>query len=976
MPNENKSVQVYDLRADRLITPDVSSLPPPVTPKVGDLPLRSSGWKAFERLMVAVVRDVHGWKDVREYGVHGQNQHGIDLFGYVDAGTEAAHSDMRVLTCQCKDVAEFNARDLREVVEKFKKGYRPFGSTYLAVAVSCDVNSTPIQEELHELRLKNPDLTIELWGHRQICEQLEDENRIVRRFFGEEWERAFCTYSDLTRTVDRNSSHTRKIMLDYLSRAEEASLDRLVSRWLATGIGDGIALELAGDRDVGAYPTLLEAVRTPGFHLVSGDFGSGKSVTAERVHQLDIRDCRDGDLDFIPVRTEARAIKESVEEFCQEIRSSLSIDPATPVRLVIDGLDEAGPVRAHEILASARAYCLIRTTCRILATSRHGVAAPQADYLQPQPILSLDEADALITRVAGVRHFSYGRSEAVLDAVRRPLFALIAASLTRSGRDLPRSAGGFLDELVNQALAIHGYSIHDLRQPLKTLARLMVEQRTSVIAVGELDDSVPLADIIQTRLVIKEGRSIKFALPIIEQYFAGLVLLDADLVGQLLGDLSALERWRPGLVLAVTVGSWAKITDILHLLSRNHPGLAAWIVEEAVPNRPGESDVPLPSSIEVARRISHGLQGWHGGFESVFRLLGLCDDNDQLVIVGARSLPNRMTVALRHRLPADDHAYEVLPEDFGFWSANSDWFMAGSDGAVATTYSAWPWHTSLRWVKSCLEHIVKHPTAIANVAASSAKEFNWLLARTLVDEAGRANHAPIEIRRLLDTIEYWLHEMDRHNYRSIGLGRRPTLNLNRAILLEFAQRLHVQEQLSDSVHRPYVVPDNLTGRGRWVWNLYSPANMHILCKQVFAAALSIYDNICRKLLPKVAPTLGLGSILPVAVNGVLELSNQPDYEGAPTVGYSMVPLPPGSELAVNIEIGSLPSWNDNSYFHNWKRAVSMFRPESAGWSRSTYSEWAFSAYKEQPATRLALRWLGHDLYQLHLLESNLHIDED
>src|SRR5205809_505078 len=73
--------QLHGIRAELLSPPD--SLPaPPLDPLAEQLPLRELPWKSFERLMVKMSTSVLGWSDVQEYGRPGQNQAGIDLFGF------------------------------------------------------------------------------------------------------------------------------------------------------------------------------------------------------------------------------------------------------------------------------------------------------------------------------------------------------------------------------------------------------------------------------------------------------------------------------------------------------------------------------------------------------------------------------------------------------------------------------------------------------------------------------------------------------------------------------------------------------------------------------------------------------------------------------------------------------------------------------------------------------------------------------
>jgi hypothetical protein len=149
-----------------------------------------------------------------------------------------------------------------------------------------------------------------------------------------------------------------------------------------------------------------------------------------------------------------------------------------------------------------------------------------------------------------------------------------------------------------------------------------------------------------------------------------------------------------------------------------------------------------------------------------------------------------------------------------------------------------------------------------------------------------------------------------------------------------------------------------------------------LCKQVFEASLGIYTDICSTYLAALTPTLGLGSLLPVKMVGILELSVDEGYEGHPTLGYGAVPLPSGQASFVSISAGALPRWGEsNSIFEEVRPAVARYRPEAQGWADTGYTESEFSAYKERPATHMALKWIHEDLKRLNLVKDHFPHDE-
>lgn len=150
------------------------------------------GWDRFEKLILALSRSMLGLRgiDMRRYGVPGQAQHGIDL-----AGREP---DNRYTVIQCKEYQDFSAADLREAVEKFANGIRPYDAYRFIVATSHSTQSTQVADALLELQDEYVnDLKIELWGADEINDQLRSQAGIVARFWTRETANDFCTGAPL-----------------------------------------------------------------------------------------------------------------------------------------------------------------------------------------------------------------------------------------------------------------------------------------------------------------------------------------------------------------------------------------------------------------------------------------------------------------------------------------------------------------------------------------------------------------------------------------------------------------------------------------------------------------------------------------------------------------------------------------------------------------------------------------------------------
>ncbi|MBM7775275.1 hypothetical protein JOD54_005479 [Actinokineospora baliensis] len=110
--------------------------------------------------------------------------------------------------------------------------------------------------------------------------------------------------------------------------------------------------------------------------------------------------------------------------------------------------------------------------------------------------------------------------------------------------------------------------------------------------------------------LISKGRVLAFALPVLEQYFAGRAILRSGDVTAFAGELTALARWRHGLALAVSTGGWDQVAGILDTLSRTAPGVAVWVPQAIHAGLLDRVRLRVAPSLEAARRLRRGLTGW------------------------------------------------------------------------------------------------------------------------------------------------------------------------------------------------------------------------------------------------------------------------------------------------------------------------------------------------------------------------------
>jgi len=182
MATKHKRVE---LPAADLRTPVIDALAAPESKDPSTLPFRSRSWSDFERILLQYAEHVDGLRSVRIYGVPGQAQHGIDLYGTDPAGDSVAY--------QAKNVKTFTAASLRAAVKKFNNKPPPMlDIRRLVVCTACRTDDKKVGEELAKQRKANPKLEIDLYDEPTLSEGLRGRPDLVRRLFGAAWQVGFC----------------------------------------------------------------------------------------------------------------------------------------------------------------------------------------------------------------------------------------------------------------------------------------------------------------------------------------------------------------------------------------------------------------------------------------------------------------------------------------------------------------------------------------------------------------------------------------------------------------------------------------------------------------------------------------------------------------------------------------------------------------------------------------------------------------
>jgi hypothetical protein len=779
----------------------------------------------------------------------------------------------------------------------------------------------------------------------------------------------------LSEVETETEAHSRKRQ-DALLQAASVSRGRLVAQWLAAGVDAELAQTLADDEAVGAPTRLGQPIPSTGMLMLEGDFGSGKSVTTERIYAADNARAIEDDTAPLPLWLAAKSVTGPLVDAVRTAIEGLGDLNRNGVRLVLDGLDEPGQARASELLNEARALPFTWPNTRVVVTARPGLPLNKGELKLTYPPLSDDEVAALAERLGSDHRWLWGQPEPIRKMLHLPLFLIVATLRQQAGAEIPRSQGTFLDALATAALHRTHWPTEQARQALQSLACLTIEYGGTVPA-AELGSDEAVRSALETRLVVREGRSLRFALPVIEQYFAAQAVLQDGLGFIDLSDLALLDRWLDSLTLAVTVGSWRQVSTLLDVMVTKHPGLAAWLVTNAVPGATTETNAWLPSHVECAHRLHHALAAWVDALEPTGQFLRLKDGHGQLRTVGAFVDGTRVTAALRLgdsgsidaiQLPLGLHPFTGQAPDGSEWSPLR-W------GGVPAEFAAWPWQWGLDWIVGSLEVLLKAKVLPLPDSKPYKDERRWQLAKCLTGKHRNLLHNPIDgadLRRIAAEVLTQLDERGIPQYRA-GWGHQAAI-FGRNEIATLIHELDEGAILADVglLNRPYPAPDRPPTS--LVIELYSDESLRTLIEQVHSNALLIYRDLITSWFPTLAPTLGLASFTPILISGQLVRGVNPSYHGVPQFTFRMTPLPltesPRAEVCL-VEPEGFPEFDlqrAREQFLFLRQQIASLHPGAEGWAFPQAASSAVSLWHDRPATSLAYRWLWEDLRRLHLVK--------
>lgn len=731
-----------------------------------------------------------------------------------------------------------------------------------------------------------------------------------------------------------------------------------------------------------AYKTGIPSVQGGQTVVVVGPYGSGKSELAELWFREAVERFRGEATACQPLWL--RATELIATSLDSEITARLGnpVSASSSLSLVIDGLDEVESVAATRILEYSQILVHDAPNIRILLTCRPGVLPDDGSQIAHDGI-DRQDAISLIEAISGSAKATWGWDPALIDAIKRPFFALSAGIVIGQG-DRPTGQADLIGRLVNRALTRPSSATTATRD--ESLFRLLVKLAVCSTESGNSDDGLSFRErqeVLRSTLVQEVGGHVEFSLPIFQQWFASTeVVADPALAVRAVSDAQSFDRWRWALAVACLGSTPEQLDDILSVCFEANPGAGAWVLSRIAEGhqgfrRPDGDDLDASTA---GQRLLRATRTWIRSLgelsPAVFpvatpstpiglgvRVSGPCVNTGWLID------PPESDILME--LPA--HVHPMAGSDGTWWPDRAGYVSEGDE---------WPWTLVGKRVSGSSLRILNSNRLIGGDGGIWQAEARYSMLRTIM-RSRSVFYPPIDRGEALGRVEMILSSVT--DATSAGLKVLGKVFTGYEAI-DLANWLRTYD--APAVLRPLPVPDRpLSGSGM-VWDIYSDERLRAICAEVLGNACEAYDEAVKGMFSAFSWSFGTGDPGTFGILAELALRNDSPMGRVPLINKVILPLEVLQEevglrnseflMSTNKRAAvAISNGEDERMEHRFRERVrdlhdrhipvlarrGPFR-RGLGWSGSVAS----FVHDDRPASQIAARWLWNDLKALDLAD--------
>jgi hypothetical protein len=731
-----------------------------------------------------------------------------------------------------------------------------------------------------------------------------------------------------------------------LKRLEELkafSKGRCLERWLALGIPDEKATSFLENPAFDRSERITGLYETESLKILIGDFGVGKSLIVEKLFQKLVDEAIHQKRSPIPIFISSSQLSGNLLNDINNEASLIGNINKLGARVIVDGADEVSSGQAEILLQQAITITKSNLKISILITSRP-ISVFEKESLKrlSVPELSNNEISAIVIELSEHekrQHVLYGLPQPVIDALKKPFFAVLYGLYRRQlNQGVFKSQGELISHLVEMIVKkIEDNQVLDL---LEKLAMLSIEREGKYILISDIGSDEQIKLLLKSRLVIARQKLIGFALPILAQWFAAKSIENNKIpIHELTKSLLQIEKWRYPLMVLVSNASFEKISHVLTPIAEKHPSILPEIINGAI-NGFGESqvdDVGLPTAKEMGERIVQSMQAISNGLVPIAQFLSPVTREGKISKIGVHKNDKWFSVLWYGDI--QEEGVVELPEGFGQKFQRGKYPWREMRGLRPGVQSAWVWLFSLNQLKERMRSLVDHKALPLIAGSIIYRELMWKLALETMGQ-GELSHRPI----LLSELRVRLNPL-----------RIPSTSLQH-LLLSYLDNL--EENREEYITPLWPSPDMEDyHQGGWIWTPYSPERLLERQKLVLEAALTEYSSLVNNFFFPLKERLTIYITLPAKLVGYLDYSGE--YLG---MDWYFDPLPQNEKSSIDIRLsnehlqfGKLV--DSNELFEKFRK----LRPRLSRYHGFRSQIIDTELFGPSPVTDLVYKWLSEDL---------------
>ncbi len=751
----------------------------------------------------------------------------------------------------------------------------------------------------------------------------------------------------------------------FRSKRLKDSLDYSISSckaaWIALGVSEDLADELANDSRVGCVSNLPGT----GFYTIEAEQGAGKTLAAHRLYQLAIRRALTESSASYPIFLDARELQDSLRKYI-ELECKGYADPITQgVFLIVDGIDETDSEKAKQLLEQIAAICGVSPNSTVVVGTRPVPQLTSVGKSIPVPTLTDEEVVDLMRRISG-HDIKVGHLQAwpnsMKEVAKYPLFAIMIGVRLRDNPDYAFSSRNqLIKELAMEALGEAEDYSEELDRLLHRLATLSVSNGKRVRLL-DLDRKLANQNLVtRSRIVTESSGTVDFALPIFREWYAARAVLEGTTE---VGEIQlASDRWLIPLSIVLNSGDEQVIRDLMVQLVTSDPGFASLLLR--IHQREHESryreNRERVSSLEIAMdaggEILEAMEAWKQGLGDLFSDMGPVKSDGEMKSLGV-GIKDRYVITRWYGENESEAPIVVIPNE-ELHDRSPKWSIYGME---APNTVGWSWVVT----RQRLRHDLSRRFNKLNVASTSedaVRELTWNVSLGLIGES-TFTCKELNIEDVLTLIEQQLTQ----TWEQRRIGGESYSRVEVEAVRNYLSRLRTDGE--SIICAVWPMPDKCISSGQ-IWNFYSEQQLLDRANAIYSAALRIYAAMVEKWFKGFAPRLPLYSMLPIHFEGWLTTRDPNEGRNlGPSLSYRPRVLSDDEQSRAIFERGTDESWTfdeENQYFDEEEaKFTQLRRGHSAEMQPMFISRGILDEVVDmrRPATKLARTWLRRELSRL------------